>query len=89
MRTLDKKASMGLLYDVSMPVFWLCAEREMKNDKWFHLLPKNYQNLCPGHPMSHNKIACSVTFFSRQRLSKKPKSRKPRRKVADPKEEGK
>jgi hypothetical protein len=40
---------------------------------WYHLLPKKYQHLCPGHRMSSNSIACSVTFFSRERLaSKKP-----------------
>ena len=45
----------------------------MENERWFHLLPKKYQDLCPGHPMSHNKIACSVVFFSRKRLARRPR----------------
>lgn len=42
-------------------------------ERWFHLLPKKYQGLCPGHPMSHNKIACVVVFFSRRRKPMKEK----------------
>lgn len=52
--------------------------RKMNNEKWFHLLPKKYQDLCPGHPMSHNKIACSVVFFSRKRLASRPPRSKSR-----------
>jgi hypothetical protein len=53
----------------------------MKNneDRWFHLLPKKYQDLCPGHPMSHNKIACSAVFFSRKRCLAKKRGGKGRK----------
>ena len=43
-------------------------------ERWFHLLPKKYQDLCQGHKMSDNSIACQVTFFSRR---KKRQPRKP------------
>ncbi len=46
-----------------------------EKEKWYHLLPKKYQALCPGHSMKNNSIACNVTFFSRYK--KKPKRGKP------------